>query len=153
MASMGSWADFDEEETRGENPLVDDARRAEEEAAKREAEEEEARRKKKEEDEAKAKAKVEAEVKNVLQSQGIDDMLAELPSEEEEEEETNEDAAVAIKARAKPKAKASEKVLSKKEKARLEAEEFEKALKELGLDDKIENTIPNFYERFNGAHV
>ena len=21
------------------------------------------------------------------------------------------------------------------------------------LDDKIENTIPNFYERFNGAHV
>ena len=33
MASMGSWADFDEEETRGENPLVDDARRGEEEAA------------------------------------------------------------------------------------------------------------------------
>ena len=141
LTTTGSWADFDEEETRVENPLVDEARRAEEEAAKREAEEEEARRKKKEEDEAKAKAKMEAEVKNVLQSQGIDDMLAELPSDDDEEdaEETKDDAAASIKAQAKPKAKESEKVLSKKEKARLEAEEFENALKELGLDDKIDN--------------
>lgn len=65
--------------------------------------------------------------------------VEEKNSDDESEEEEEEEEPEAIIEESKDEAKVPVKVLSKKEQKRLEDEEFERALQELGLDNtKVE---------------